>query len=303
MTSTQRTPTKSVSRSNLVTTELICGGSESEIDKILTKKVSRRTKRKVDQGTDSDEHVETTVVMQMREMFEEFERKQASKLESVVEAINTIKNQNIEILESIDFLSQKYDHCIERLDVLEQENQAYKRRIEHLESRIEQTEQNSRTSMVEIRNIPKQTNETKEILCGIVKTFGEVVEQPITDADISDVYRLKTKNESKNHILVQFTTTIMKNAVLRKCRTYNKNNKSNKLNTSHLKLPGNPEPVFVDESLTLNTKRLHYLTRVFVKDNQYHSCWTSYGNVYLKQFEYSTPIRITTDNDLRLLTK
>ncbi|KAL4719708.1 hypothetical protein ACJJTC_007897 [Scirpophaga incertulas] len=177
----------------------------------------------------------------------------------------------------------------------------YESKVEGLENKIEQLERKSRASTIEIRNIPKQNLENKMLLRSMVKKVGEVIEQSISDSDIQDVYRLKTKNESTNHIIVNFTTISCKDGFMKQCRFYNKTNMDNKLNTSHLNLSGPPKPLYIDESLTSLGKKITYYARQFIKDNNYHSAWSSFGKIFVRKSQDSPAVRIDCEQDLKKL--
>lgn len=299
--SMQRTPpTSSSSTTNLITTEIIAGGSDTQLNVIAKQNLretntSRRAKRKLD--VDYEEII-SALMPQMTALFQNFEKQQSAKLETL---ITTITTQNTEIQNSIEFLSQKYDDCLQKMDRLEKENLSYKKKIETLESKIELMENNSRFSMIEIKNIPKQETENKETLTNIVKQIGTHLEQPILTSDIRDLYRLKTKKETSNHIIVDFTTTILKSSFIKKCRTYNLVNKNNKLNTKDIGLTCEQRPIYIDEALTKQTSKLFFLAREFVKEYKNFTCWTAYGKVYMKEKNKdNTPvIRIDNEEDLK----
>lgn len=304
--SLKRTPPM-INRPNLLKTPVTSFGSDPQLNVSsqdpmpvdhTEHNITRRLKRRLlDEHDKPSENI--SIAEQMKDMFASFETKQTSKLEKLIESILVIQNQNIEIQKSVEFLSARYDDVLEKMAQLELQNKSYEVKIDSLESKIEQLERNSRSSSVEIRNIPKQTSENKTILSSLVKKVGEVIEHPISDIDIQDVYRLKTKNETGNHIVVKFATTISKDGFIKQCRTFNKTAKNNKLNTSHLKLPGSPKPIFIDESLTSLGRRLAYMARQCVKENHYHSTWTSYGKIFIKKSQDSLALRIDCEQDLR----
>ncbi|XP_053619462.1 uncharacterized protein LOC128680381 [Plodia interpunctella] len=294
---TQRSPIISTNRPGLMKTPVSSFGSDPQLYD-STKNIdsgsdfiTRRMKRKHSNESPDFE----SIIYQMKEMFASFEKKQNLKLDA-------ISQQNLEIQKSITFLSSRYDDLLNKVQTLETTNRSYEQKIESLESKIEVLERNSRTSSVEIRNVPKQNVENKLFLRSLVKRACETVQQPLSDSDINDVYRLKTKKETGNHIIVNFTSTICKDGFINQCRAYNKTHKENKLNTSHIGLPGPSKPIFVDELLTSLGKRLAYLARQLVKENSYHSTWTSYGKVYLRKTQNSPVLRIDCETDFDKLS-
>lgn len=237
---------------------------------------------------------------QITALFLSFENKQNAKMDTF---LTTITEQNLEIQKSIEFLSLKYDDVILKMERLERENDSYKNRIETLESKIELLESGSCMSRVQIKNIPKQSTENKNVLMDIVKNIGHTIKKPIMDSDIRDIYRLKSKNVKNNHIVVDFTTLNLKTSVIKNSRIYDRENQNNRLNTSHIGLPGEPCTIYIDEVLTKHTSELYYRTREFVKKHNKYMCWTSYGKIYVKQKNQQDAkvIRIVSEDNLREL--
>lgn len=98
---------------------------------------------------------------------------------------------------------------MEKMTRLEQKNKTYELKIETLEGKVEHLERNSRASSIEIRNIARQPSENKAVLSSLIKVVGEVVQHPISDPDIQDIYHLRTKNEANNHIVVKFSNFVL----------------------------------------------------------------------------------------------
>lgn len=298
--SVQRTPPSS--STNLVLSEVITDGSDTQLNTLEHQDnlvcVTRRMKKKRD---DKREDITTTLMPEITNLFEQFEKRQSSKLETL---FSNVTEQNSVIQNSIEFLSLKYDDFLQRMEHLEIENSSYKKKIEFLETKLEQMERNTRSSMIEIKNVPKQPSESKEDLRTIISKIGDVIKKPISSTDVRDVYRLKTKNPSSNHIIVDFTTVTIKAAVIKKCREYNKTNMNSKLNTSNIGFNNTPQPIYIEESLTKMSRRMYYLAREFVKENKHYTCWTSYGKVFIKEKDKHNAlvIRINTEEDIRKIS-
>lgn len=259
--------------------------------------VNQRSKRGVASTT-------AVTLQEIRELFESFETNQNSKIEKLLANVSAVKSQNDDLKESMDFISKKYDDFLKKIEGLEKDHTNYKKRIQELESRVELMERNSRASLIEVKNVPKQQPENGEVLRTIIKDIGSTVGQPIVDSDVQEIYRLKSKKDNNSPIVVQFSTTALKDSVIKKCRKFNKENKENKLNTTHIKLQTQPspkQPIFIDESLTAKARHLRYLAKDFVTANHYYSSWTAYGKVYLKEKENSPALRIDEEEDLRKL--
>lgn len=293
---------------NLATAAHEYYGSDSQIDLSLNKfdklegsrNVAMRSKRKFNEVAEFQASID-----EIKSLFENFQQQQHLKLDQLNSAMCTIQERTEDIKKDLQFVSDKYDTFLERMSRLEQENSKNKKTIEYLESKIEVLERNSRASSIEINNIPRDRNENKESLRSIVKSIGNIIGQPINDLDVYDVYRIKTKIESKNPVIIQFTTTFMKNNLIKKCRTFNKDNYNNKLNTSHIQLAATSQsqPIYIDEFLTPAAKKLRYMVKNFKNEQGYHSYWNSYGKIYIKEKESSRPLRIDSEEDLLTLKK
>lgn len=300
--STQRTSPNATSSTRLNSNNLIYG-SDPQLSKSqyesedMSDNVSRRMKRKLN----LDDDIEAgSSLQQIKEILSSQESSNNLKFEKLFAFMMDIKDQNADIQKSLDFLSFKYDDKLENMVKLEQKNKDYELKISELEMKVEQLERNSRASTIEIRNVPKQPPENKTSLRIIVKQIGETIDQPVLDSDIQDIFRLRTKKETSNHIVVNFTTTATKDGFIKQCRNFNKANKDSKHNTSHLSgLSGPPQPIFIDESLTSLGRKLFFPARQFVRDNRYHSTWTSYGKVFIRKTQDSPAIRIDGEEDLK----
>lgn len=115
-----------------------------------------------------------------------------------------------------------------------------------------------------------------------------------------DIYRQKPKLQTPGPIVVDFTSTITKEAIIKSVRSYNKNNQE-RLSTAHLQIEGSPGPVYVAEYLTAKSKRLFYLAREHKKKNNLMSTWTNFGKIFIIKDINSIPIRIDEESDFKNL--
>ncbi|CAB3248045.1 unnamed protein product [Arctia plantaginis] len=220
-----------------------------------------------------------------------------SKLASLHQAITEIIAQNLEIKDSLTFISKEYDDMKIKLSNLESERNYDRRYIRELEERVEHMERQLCSSKIEIRNLPQKQEESKKNLCAIVTKTANILGCPIDDTDIKDVFRMKNKKDS-NTITVDFNSAITKENILKKARDFNKANKENKLNTTHLKINGPSKHIFVAEKLTPKTQRIYYLARCFADSHKYKYCWTSFGKVLLRKTDGERHYIIKSETDL-----
>lgn len=235
-------------------------------------------------------------------MFEDLQSKQEAKFDTLKSTMDAIVKQNEEIKTSMNLLSDKYDDILSDMKQLQRENSNSKNHIKALEAQLELLEKKSRACSVELRNIPKLESETKESLIELTKDIGSIIKTPIIDSDIRDVYRMKIKDKTNGPIIVDFNSTCIKENLIKSTITYNKEKPADqRLNTTSLKIHGPAAPIYIAESLTKKAKRLHYLARVFAKGNNYDSCWTSYGKVYLRRNKTDQRVCIDSEESLEIL--
>ncbi|KAI8433361.1 hypothetical protein MSG28_015402 [Choristoneura fumiferana] len=236
---------------------------------------------------------------EMKSMFTEFSEKQDSKLTSIQKSVADIREQNTDISKALDFLSQKYDEMRDELNKLKTERIETQKYIALLENRIDKQEKRSRSNEIEIRNVPKIIpNESKQDLHTVVQQICSVIGVHADAAEIKDLHRINTKNESSKPIMVEFTTARKKECVLTAYKNFNKQHSPLQLNTKLAKINEQENRIFISESLTFQSKKLFRLTRDFAAENNFRFCWTSRGEIYLRQNEGAPAQRITSENDL-----
>lgn len=133
----------------------------------------------------------------------------------------------------------------------------------------------------------------------MILNAGSVLNIPVQTSDIWNIYRVPSKSTSANMpVIVEFTTTIMKENFLQSVKNYNRKNSRNKLNSLHLKIEGPELPIYISENLTSNGRRLYSAARKFASEQKFDFCWTSNGRVYLRKKEGDPLRRIEFESDL-----
>ncbi|CAG5024032.1 unnamed protein product [Parnassius apollo] len=216
----------------------------------LTLNVTERKKKKHD-------GVNPNIMSYMSEMFSVYTNEQAKHFKDLQTIVSSIKEQNDELKKSVDTMSSKYDEFLSRISVLEAEKRQDRYIIQQLQEKIENMERKSRFSGIEIRNIPKNNEESKENLCSTVKKLRECLNVNLQDSDIKDVYRTNFKTGTRP-IIVEFNSVIIKEKMLHEVQKINKTKpKNEKLNTSHLNYSQKNIPIYVTETLTQNTQCIY----------------------------------------------
>lgn len=257
----------------------------------LAANITERKKRKFDESTGD-------LYTAIQEMFESFSKEQEIRFQELSDTIKEVNAQNIELRNSVELMSKKYDEFLIKVSLLESEKLEDKKTIKLLEERLESQERKSRGSGIEVRNLPKTHGESKENLCNDIIKIGKTLELKIDSSTIRDIYRIPAKDGS-NPVIVEFTSVLTKDSVLRGVKNYNKSkNKENKLNTTHINSEYPLKPIYISETLTQQTQKLYYQARMFKKNYGYTFCWTANGIVYLKKNVDASQIRITNELDL-----
>lgn len=244
-----------------------------------------------------------SAVAEMRVLFANMSSKHEDQFASLQSSIKSFKSDMSDLAGSIEYLTQKYEAFQDQVGKLESERADNLRQIRVLESKVESLERKSRSSCVELRNVPKlNQSEGKTHLCSVISSLGSALDINIQEQDISDIYRVTTKSESTNPIVVEFVSSLKKETLMMSIRKFNKGKKKeDKLNTRHAKIEGAPRPMFVSESLTQKAKHLFYLARDFAKTQGYAYCWSSNGNIYLRKKENMPFVRVVHEADLEKL--
>lgn len=248
---------------------------------------------------------------ELREMMEALHTSsinQQKMMNKLIEEVAEIKKQNIKIQKSnvqientLESLKNSNENMLKRIQLLEKERFDQQNYIVSLEKKIENMQQTSRPSNVEIRNVPAVQEESFTDLTAHLQNIGQALHVEIQPSDIRDTYRI-----GKNKIIVaEFQSVHLKNKVLAAARKYNKDHSGDqRLNTSNIGLAGDPTPIYISEYLAGSNRKLFYEAREYAKANNYKFCWTGNGNIYMKKDEQSKAIRVDSEITLNsLLTK
>lgn len=297
--SLQHTPPNTTSKKetvvrNVLSSAIIQSGSTPNLSAIEHENVTTRFKRKWED--------EPTCMEEIRQLIAKATAQSESKYAVLQASLSAISTQNDDIKTSIAFISKQYDDLILKIGQLESERRSDRCLIQRLEESVENLERQLHSTRIEIKNVPKRSGESKTDLCELVKSTATAINTPIQTHDIKDVFRIYKKDDpSSSQIIVEFSSAVTKETIIKGARQFNSRNKTCKLNTTHLKLEGPVKPIYVSEKLTPKAQRLFYLARTFAKDNAYKYCWTSYGRIFLRQDEGKKQILIRKDEDIDIL--
>lgn len=228
---------------------------------------------------------------------------QTKEIQKIIATQKEIQQTNINIENSIAYLTDQNEEFKKKIELLEGKIKDDQRYISTLEDRIEDLQRGMRKCNFEIKNVPSQSNETKEDLTEMVLCLARNVGYNIEKTDIKDIYRVRVKKEkTKNSsIVVETSSTTLKTGILKMCKAYNIKHKS-KLCAKHLGIrTAEDTPIYISEQLTPRGARLYFLARDIAKSKTYRFCWTAYGKVYLRKDENSPIININSETQAHQL--
>ena len=236
----------------------------------------------------------STFMSDMKDMFRQLKEQQEEKYDKLYTLIDQIR-------ENVDHMATSFDLLTSRVEFLESERKENASYINQLETKLEFFEQSSRSTCLEIRNIPVIKSETKATLLNTVVNTGRVMDLEIQPHEVKDLFRIKSKDPANKTIIVDFTTVLRKEEFLGKFRKHIRD--SFKITTEHLKISGPAKPVYISENLSAKNKRLFFLARDAAKMNEYKFCWVKHGKIFVRDKVGSKHVEIKSEADLANIVK
>lgn len=240
---------------------------------------------------------------EIKQMIKNFMLTQEKELKIITPTLLEIKESNFNIENSIAFLTAQNEELKKKVENLENDRKLDKQYINHLEEKIEDISRDSRKRNISIKDVPKLEHETRGDLLNMVIKLSESVGHKISPSDISDVYRVRGRENDKpcTPIIVEMVSVLQKTEILSKCKEYNKANTRNKLSAKHLGHRTLETPIYVMEHLTPKAARLRYLARDLSRSKNYVFCWTSLGKVFVRKTKTSAIIPIISELQVQRL--
>lgn len=223
---------------------------------------------------------------------EELDRKFSNEIKDIVTKIDKFE-------ERLAFSNSEHDKVYRESEThktliakLQSENEELRATTRDLTHRLHQVEHLSRTNNLELQCVPEHSNEN---LYNTVQQLGNTIKCPVSESDLqycSRIAKLNAASPRPRSILVKFSSRRLRDTFLAGVIKFNRNNSSDKLNSSHLGHGGKKSPVFVSEHLTPETKALHSAARRKAKELSYKFVWVRDGRVFMRKSENSNFIFI-----------
>lgn len=213
--------------------------------------------------------------------------------------VENLKSALTEIQKSVDFLSESYDSLLltataNASSVTELRNETTSLReivteqsktIEHLQDELNDSDQYSRHSNLEIHGLPCSSNEN--LITVVNELASKLGLADFQRSDIVTMHRLPSRRDIPPPILVRFSTAALRDQWLstrKKLRPLSEN--------------GSLPKLFFNENLTRRNKELVWKLREKVRDTHYKFTWVKNGKLFAKKTESSPAVRIHRFADL-----
>ncbi|XP_028178575.1 uncharacterized protein LOC114366013 [Ostrinia furnacalis] len=207
-----------------------------------------------------------------------------------------------EVKTSVRFLSDKYDNLEKntidvrnRVQAFEKKMESNEPRIADLEAKLESMEQRARNCNLEISNLPEKRGEN---LISIIENIAQVIKLPMSTRDIVNIHRVPQSSPNitrPKNIVVKFASQITRDNFISATRL-NKGLESEQLN-----IQGPSRKIYINEHLTLNSKKLFRKARDLAREAGFKFAWIKHG-VILVRADVTTPaFAIRTEKDLSKL--
>ncbi|KAJ0175788.1 hypothetical protein K1T71_001384 [Dendrolimus kikuchii] len=219
--------------------------------------------------------------------------------------LQPIQDEICEMVKAMDYINVQFEdirreHKISQDDIkaLKSENENLKTTMINLENRLSQLEQHARAKNIELQCVPEKNTEN---LINIITDLGKVIKCDVNEKNIikcTRVAKLQRDTNRPRSIIVEFVTPRIRDDFIAGVAKYNKNNPTNKLNSSLIGIPGPKTQIFVAEHLSPTNKSLHAAARLKAKQMNYKFIWIKNGRIFTRKNEESPYIWIKDNSCL-----
>lgn len=227
---------------------------------------------------------------ELQNLFKQQIQPQLLKVQNEVSSLKASMAHFNEELEKIKASNATHHSMIESL---KSESESLRAHNLSLASRLVQMDQQSRCSNIEIQCIPENKQEN---LINTVVQLGKVIKCPVVESNIHYCSRLAKMNSSSprpRSVLVKFSSPRLRDEFLAATARFNKTNRDDKLNTSHLGIGGDKKSaVYVMEHLSPENKSLHAAARAKARQLQYKFVWVRDGRIYMRKNDESNYVHV-----------
>jgi hypothetical protein len=220
--------------------------------------------------------------------------------------LKDFKDEISGLTQSIQFINDTFEkfnidlqECKTNIENFAKEKETFQRDLNIITRRLNQVEQISRSSNLEIQCVPERKTEN---VLSMVTQLSKAVSCPINESDIHYCSRIAKKNPESSRprsILVKLNSPRSRDSLLAAVIKYNKGHPQNKLNTEHVGFGANKKnSIYVVENLSHENKLLHSMARSRAKELQYKHVWIRSGRIYMRKTDTSEYILVRSASTL-----
>lgn len=231
-----------------------------------------------------------------------------NKIQEINSNISYLKSEFEEVKSAMTFMSAQYDEIkmeiksqSETIINLQKEVELLKTFNRQQTNRLNDIEQHSRASNIELQCVPEHRAEN---LVNMVQQLAKVVSYDLGKDDIhlcTRVAKLDNTNKRPRSIIVKLKNARSRDGLLAAASQFNRTHRDEKLNTSHLGIGGDKKPIFVAEHLSPFNKDLHKAARMKAKEYDYKFVWVRSGRVFIRKSETDRAIPVKDYETLKRL--
>ncbi|XP_045777013.1 uncharacterized protein LOC123875307 [Maniola jurtina] len=233
--------------------------------------------------TDSNDWL-SDIRKELKEVISQTVSVELRKIREELSGLQTIKS-------SLDYLSSLFDTAKQELEdakkeiiILKKSNSDPREIINSHTNTINILDKEARASNIELHCVPEFRGEN---LVKTVEQIGRVVNIPIAEGSLikcTRVAKLNKESPRPRSVIVKFSSSLLRDKFLAGVINFNKANKDDKLNTTHLGISGEKKPVYISEHLSSTSKDIYAAARSFAKNKQYRFVWSRNGNnIFLRK--------------------
>lgn len=267
----------------------------------LEENVTQRSKRPREEASSPNKF--TVFKDEIKDLISSLVGAQSKELASISNKLQELTESNANINAAVLLLTAQNEEYRCKIASLETQTKKDREYISLLEDKVEDLHRQSRKTCLEIKNVPKKPQETRDDLMQMVVNLAKTINHGLNVCDISDIFRSKPRGEGekKPTIVVELRSAILRSDLLKKVKDFNLINRT-RLQAKHLGLTNNEDtPVFINEQLTPKGARLFFLARDLKRAGKYKYCWTSMGKVLIRKEDSSKTIHIQHEAQVQQL--
>lgn len=224
---------------------------------------------------------------------------QLSTLSSIKVDITLIKNDVSDLKDTCNYMNEKMDDLSARVTSvetrvaeLERLNEAVnilQNEIKAINLQLSTCEQRSRLNNVEIKGVPFKKDEN---LYKIVDAISRKVDFTLPKTQINYISRVPMHNSKEKLIIMSFINRYVKDDFIAAARL------DKSLSTSDIGFQGSSNRIYVNDHLSIESKKILTATKLLAKEKNYKYVWVKHGKIHVRKNDSSGIIIIRYEKDL-----